>query len=246
MSCEIFLLHGCVDKNASLVKAFQYVARMQKSGFKDIFPWETHIDNDMIMFIAATDVATLRACRKVPTKDTQICGWLTAFIQGNVVYLAEISSRSASDNRYKGIGYELFMRLVEWCKNNSKEFIYLYPLNDVVKNIYVNKWGLQEITINQNSPRNSKYLFYRLKTLPSPQEILEKERRFEITDFDIVAESMTKAQVEWMQQLKKTCPKRFGEIVDELQKLICACGEPCEASSEIDSYLKQLNLSEAS
>jgi hypothetical protein len=77
--------------------------------------------------------------------DGTICGWLTAQLKESngrkYIYLAEISTRRIRDKYYGGVGKALFDKLV--ASAAGYDFIYLYPMNDVVKNIYI-KWGFSD------------------------------------------------------------------------------------------------------
>ena len=79
--------------------------------------------------------------------DGIICGWLTAQLNNNnnrkYIYLAEISTRRIKDEYYGGVGKALFDALVAKAKEGKYDFIYLYPMNDGVKNIYI-KWGFSD------------------------------------------------------------------------------------------------------
>ena len=79
--------------------------------------------------------------------DGIICGWLTAQLKNNnnrkYIYLAEISTRRIKDKYYGGVGKALFDALVTKANELKYDFIYLYPMNDGVKNIYI-KWGFSD------------------------------------------------------------------------------------------------------
>jgi len=105
----------------------------RNDGFKNIFPWKKQCDeeNKNIHYIA-----------KNP--EGLICGWMTVVwhekFGQKYVYLNEISTRRIKDAFYGGVGQRLHARLVEDARAGGAEFIYLYPLNPGVADIY-KKWG---------------------------------------------------------------------------------------------------------
>ena len=76
--------------------------------------------------------------------DGRICGWLTAELKHDhnrrYIYLAEISTRRIRDEVYGGVGRQLHEALVAAASEGKYNFIYLYPVNDKVAEIYEG-WG---------------------------------------------------------------------------------------------------------
>jgi len=99
-------------------------------------------------------------------EDGTICGWLTAQLKHdhgrNYIYLAEISTRRIRDKYYGGVGKALFDSLVVKANVDGYDFIYLYPMNDMVKNIYI-KWGFRDPARVVGVPHQ----FYVLKKEPT-------------------------------------------------------------------------------
>jgi len=73
-----------------------------------------------------------------------ICGWLTArsaeLFGQYYIYLNEISTRRIKDELYGGIGKKLHDALLKDAQEAGVDFIYLYPLNPSVAEIY-KTWG---------------------------------------------------------------------------------------------------------
>ena len=102
-----------------------------------IQPWSSKFGNDPDWHFVS----------QAQAPDGIICGWLTAQLNNNnnrkYIYLAEISTRRIKDEYYGGVGKALFDALVAKAKEGKYDFIYLYPMNDGVKNIYI-KWGFSD------------------------------------------------------------------------------------------------------
>lgn len=252
MSCELFTVDLGVQ-SSRLLDAFVNLAQTQKSGFIDVFPWHIAQNNNVIMIIAATNLMELRACKrratgltKMPTRDTNICGWLSAIVNEKSVYLAEISSRRKCDGsaQYPGIGKILFDKLVEWSNKNHKDYICLYPLSEAVEQVYI-KWGLTKIEYPQNNtgkPSPSKLMFYKLKLLPSANQVKTIDP-ITTTDFDIISSALNESQKGFMEHLSTSkdpnAKSLFKQIIEDVQCLLSLCDEEEELESEIEKYFKE-------
>lgn len=119
-----------------------------------IQPWSSKFENDPDWHFVSQ------------APDRTICGWLTAQLKNNnnrkYIYLAEISTRRIKDKYYGGVGKALFDALVTKANELEYDFIYLYPMNDGVKNIYI-KWGFSDPATIVGVPHQ----FYVLKKKPT-------------------------------------------------------------------------------
>ena len=133
-------------------------ADKQQDAFVSIFPWKKQCDEagDHVHYIARNPAGI-------------ICGWLSArsvdMFGQYYIYLNEISTRRIKDELYGGIGKKLHDALLKDAQEAGVDFVYLYPLNPAVGDLY-KKWGYKtersEIT----------QLFYILKSEPK-REILD-------------------------------------------------------------------------
>ena len=96
-----------------------------------ITPWKSQFGNEANLHFVAH------------ARDT-ICGWLAAqtkeMYSRKYIYLSEISTRRIKDKLYGGVGTRLHDALVKHAIDNGYNFIYLYPVNAHVANVYV-RWG---------------------------------------------------------------------------------------------------------
>lgn len=133
MACNV-IRYDC-GRNDNIIERLGHNASSQmdrNEGFKNIFPWKKQCaENTHIHYIAMNP-------------DRLICGWMTVVwhekFGQKYVYLNEISTRRIKDAFYGGVGQRLHARLVEDARAGDAEFIYLYPLNPGVADIY-KKWG---------------------------------------------------------------------------------------------------------
>jgi len=149
--------HECT-RNSNVIKHLGQAANLQlekNEGFKNIYPWKKQCDeyNDYRHYIARSPSGI-------------ICGWMTAqWIQEfgqNYIYINEISTRRIKDELYGGIGRRLHAALIEDATASGAEFIYLFPLNSTVADVYT-KWGyvharpelLQMFLVLKAPPNNS-------------------------------------------------------------------------------------------
>jgi len=114
-----------IAKLAALATAQQAA----NSGFsKEIFPWERACLTESYVHYVAKD------------KSGILCGWLVADfkeVKGQkCIYLAQIATRRIKDSLYGGIGQKLHQALVKDAIAFDYEFIYLYPLDKSVTEIY--------------------------------------------------------------------------------------------------------------
>jgi len=134
MACEV-TRYDCA-KDAEIIARIGHNANVQlarNDGFKNIFPWKKQCSEESVHFhYVARNSAGL------------ICGWMTVLWKTEFgqkyVYINEITTRRIKDEFYGGVGQRLHTRLVEDANAGGAEFIYLYPLNPVVAEIY-KKWG---------------------------------------------------------------------------------------------------------
>ena len=144
--------------NAKRIKELAYVADAQQAtnaGFaKDIYPWKSLCDNGKYLHYVARDATGI------------ICGWLTATIKQfedqTYIYLVEIGTRRIKDSLYGGIGHKLHSALLVDALRLGCEFIYLYPLDAAVTELYKRpEWSY--IQLRPDIP----YLFRLLTGTPS-------------------------------------------------------------------------------
>lgn len=250
MECQIIKMEGKMDRQSRLLAAFKNYAERQRNAYVDIFPWQMQMRNSMVMFVAANNLRGLRgAC--TPTAETKICGWLTAFLEEKggqrVIYLAEISSRSATNASpvFKGIGKKLFDALLQWAKEKNVQFIYLYPLNEKVKALY-ERWGLAQEAYNARGQDMSKYMFYKLDLAASPSpsflaKLKQTQTSAEVTEIDVLADYLTNAQIQFMRRLESTDKDLYDVISKELQTVIQMCDNEDELDQGIMEIIQQYN-----
>lgn len=248
MECELFKVHLPVH-NSGLLDAFVNMAQSQKSGFVDVFPWHIARNKDILMIISASNLMELRSCKRrsiqrVPTRDTNICGWLSAIVFDKSVYLAEISSRRNADGKamYKGIGKAMFDELVKWSIEHGKDYIYLYPLNDEVATIY-KKWNLTKVCYKANSGDKiqSKFMFYKLNLLPSQNQVKAMDPDISTTDFDTISDVLSASQKSFMKRLLESEDKSlYDEIIDNIQCILSLCDDEDELKTEIEKYFSSV------
>lgn len=252
--CEIFILERPFSTQNKLSKSFARLAQTQKNSFVDIFPWRVlqqstgKRNKEMVMIVAATRLRNNARCGKAPSKDTVICGWLTAMIDSkyNHVYLAEISAISAtkSNAQFRGIGKKLFDELVRWCNAHDKDFIYLLPYSQRVKDLYEQKWGLRSLAFIDDETgvkHSSRRLFYPLKVLPDAEWLRkeELENNFTVDDFDFLQEELSEAHCNFMRDLKDNNPSLFDEILQEIQGFVAICDDQDEREQVIKDYMEK-------
>ncbi len=109
-----------------------------EKNYTDIFPWKKACKGaPYVHFIAHA---------KRADGSTLILGWLTLLIlehdgkpHGSIV---EISTRRIRDEFYGGVGKRLNDAVVSWATEKGLEFLYLWPLNETVRAIYMRpEWG---------------------------------------------------------------------------------------------------------
>jgi hypothetical protein len=133
-------------------------AEKQKDAFVSIFPWKKQCAEaeDHVHYIARSPKGI-------------ICGWLTArsaeMFGQYYIYLNEISTRRIKDELYGGIGKKLHDALLKDAQEAEVDFIYLYPLNPGVAEIY-KTWGYK------TERPEIVQLFYILKSEPN-REMLD-------------------------------------------------------------------------
>jgi hypothetical protein len=133
-------------------------ADKQQDAFVSIFPWKKQCDEaeDHVHYIARNPAGI-------------ICGWLSArsveMFGQYYIYLNEISTRRIKDELYGGIGKKLHDALLKDSHEAGVDFIYLYPLNPAVADLY-KKWGYKTERPQIN------HLFYILKSEPN-REMLD-------------------------------------------------------------------------
>lgn len=140
-------------------------------GFVDIFPWHGGCDLAEIHYVAQKT-------------DGTICGWMTVKVRESkgrkFLYLSEISAIRIQHESYRGVGKRLHDKLVEDSKTEdgkgfAYDFIYLYPVNKIVKATYKDKWGYKDLF-----PGDAKHehLYLKLGAEPTPavkEEIQPKD-----------------------------------------------------------------------
>jgi len=105
----------------------------EPEAFKSIFPWKKQCGDypGHIHYVSQSPGGV-------------ICGWLTAEWKNEkgqkYIYLNEITTRRIKDELYGGVGQRLHAALVDEARRGGAEFIYLYPLNPLVAEVY-KIWG---------------------------------------------------------------------------------------------------------
>lgn len=119
--------------HATKIQELGEEANKQEDAFKSIFPWKKQCSEaeDHVHYVARSPGGI-------------ICGWLSArsaeMFGQYYIYLNEISTRRIKDELYGGIGQKLHDALLKDAKEAGVDFIYLYPLNPGVAEVY-KKWG---------------------------------------------------------------------------------------------------------
>ncbi len=244
-SCDLYLFQGKIT-NQDMMNRLVKVAESQKNQYLHIFPWNIRMASNTIMIVAASDVMCLRGRQAnpaiVPTPRTNICGWLTAYLykkkNHNFMYLSELSSKSALDKDnglYKGLARRMFDKLVDYAKNNNVGFIYLYPMNDAVRDIYT-RWGFSEAGQNRR-----KYQYYRMDINDgifnnAVQSLESKENDVIVDDFDAIAENLTREQSNFMRSIEETDEDLYNELFATIS-LMSEELNSAALNNEISNYL---------
>jgi hypothetical protein len=119
--------------HAKKIQELGQEANKQEDAFVSIFPWKKQCSEaeDHVHYVARSPGGI-------------ICGWLSARSSETFgqyyIYLNEISTRRIKDELYGGIGQKLHDALLKDAKDAGVDFIYLYPLNPGVAEVY-KKWG---------------------------------------------------------------------------------------------------------
>ena len=135
MPCEITLYH-CPEDQPMIARLSSNANAQQarNSGFSiNIQPWKDMCKNDY--HYVARDQAT-----------GTICGWLTVVMKtykrSKYIYIVEISTRRIRNELYGGVGQQLHNRMIEDATRFGAKFVYLYPLNTAVRDLYMRpEWG---------------------------------------------------------------------------------------------------------
>lgn len=244
MACEVVVIDGQYT-NPETVQKFVNIAKKQKDAFRQIFPWEISLKKRVVMIIASTNLRKLRSTT-APSGFSKICGWLTAFVdyRDKSCYISELSSRSVSDKapEFRGVAYRLYQELITFCQKKNLKYIYLYPLNDVVKSIY-EKWGLQPVeykNVNTSQVKKTTHMFYQLDLgyLPNNRRLDEMSRPSEIDDFETIAEYLTNSNKTMLESLKINNKNMFDDIVMNLEALVAICEDGNTKADCIQDYIQ--------
>lgn len=216
-------------------------AQKKRKEFVDIFPWDNEDRSDKIAVIAATNISA-DTCSS--TRKTRICGWLTAYVRKDAVYLAEISTRrqlkKTNDLSFKGVGKCIFDRLVAWSQQHKKKYIYLYPLNKKVAEIYTG-WGFTKLSLKG---KECEYMFYKLKSLPGPttlRKICKFHRVQEaIEDSLYVFEKIKETHAQKLKAIREENQALYESIVKEIQAIICMCESDEQCKKEVNKYFSTM------
>ena len=138
MPCEITLYH-CPEDEPTIARLSSNANTQQahNSGFYVyVQPWKGVCKNDY--HYVARDKAT-----------GIICGWLTiamkTFKRTKYIYIVEISTRRIHNDLYGGVGQRLHNKMIEDATRLGAKFVYLYPLNAAVREIYMRpEWGYSQ------------------------------------------------------------------------------------------------------
>jgi hypothetical protein len=244
-SCDIIEIDGDTA-HPETVKKFVKIANTQKHTFKDVYPWHIALNKSVLMFAAFTNLKNLRKT-KIPSGSTELCGWLTAFIDKDKksAYIAELSSRSVTDKdpRFKGVAYKLYIRLINYCKNNDLKYIYLVPLNSIVESIYI-KWGLKKLDYqNTNSKNNKKtmHMFYLLNVddIPDNNTLADLSKPFTYEEMNTIAEHLSNTQIDMIENIKTSDKNLYSDIIDNLSLIISLCDESNNVDKEVGKCLQK-------
>lgn len=236
--CETFLFTYAYDKKNPLLRLLKRRAEEQKNAYVDIFPWKKAMKKNVVMIVGATDLRCMRQSRKSLTADTKICGWLTAVEEGDHVYIVELSSRSITDPSFKGFARTLVVNLLKYCESRGHKFVYLFPLNNVVRNLYKSAYGFDDHPANSNKHFLYKPIQEAVPISPETVRQIIEEFDFKIKKslksgpLDAIVEYLSPSQVDWVEGVKQTDPAAFEQIVQELEAIACVCqGESMNANS---------------
>lgn len=146
-SCKIHVFDCSQENDRRMVSFLQGVAASQKYFFEHIFPWETRCINQRL-YVAYSGEEDILNTKTPPT----ICGWMNVVLQEEkykdknmtykMGYITELTSRSATDKNFKGIGSLLLDALdrdAEDINSLGLDFNFLTPLNKNVVGFYKKK-----------------------------------------------------------------------------------------------------------
>ncbi len=219
---EVTVLDCSKKKDTKQIAEFSKLVEAQyaaEKNYVNVFPWIKGCKSPFIHFIAHTK-----------RKDGRplIGGWLTLLIMEHEGkdhgYLSEISTRRTKDEHYGGVGQLLHSAMLQWAAKHKLEFVYLWPLNEGVRAIYMKPdWGYVP-------KRNDVHQLFRVLRSEPPNDFLdtlvrpdETEERAETLDeyIEMIEEIVeTLGDEEFQELLEKARPFLVSDnphIADFLQ-----------------------------
>ncbi len=165
----------------------QYAAELN---FVNIFPWKKQCKAPYIHFVA----------HAVRNGTPLLCGWLTLLVMEDEGsgFINEVSTRQTKDEFRRGVGQLLNNAVVQWAVTKGLKFLYLYPLNEEVRKVYMTPaWGY--VQAHEKLPH-----LFRILSEPPSKNLLDK----------MVSERADQPQNDWDAMLEF-----LDELADEDETL---------------------------
>jgi len=218
------------------VAVLQELAHGQRVDFHDIFPWEGQVckDKHVVVYVA------LEAAGFEPIKEPFItvdwlernqpllCGWLNVRVSTvedssqKIAFISDVTTRAAKDVTYRGVGSALIHALeVDAKLNANADFIYLFPLSNVVG--FYRKLGY--VQVSPHIPHMFKVLGPGASSNPTPAFIADLEQRYAQTKnetpvdmLDHFEDDVPRSTMRALRKIVNADPEVIYELVALLQE----------------------------
>jgi hypothetical protein len=232
MPCEITLYH-CPEDRAAIARLSNNANAQQarNSGFSEnVKPWKGVCKNEY-HYIARD------------TKTGIICGWLSiilkTFKRTKYVYIVEISTRRIRNDLYGGVGQRLHNKMVEDAIHFGAKFVYLFPLNGVVRELYMRpQWGYTELR------PDVKHLFKPLvRDFDMPNEFLDTLAEPDIIEAAIAIAKRDKALLRLIKELTpiiRANPEYLHKLEEEIDIMEVNELSDSDKRGELRSFLSNI------
>jgi hypothetical protein len=232
MPCEITLYH-CPEDRAAIARLSNNANAQQArdSGFSEnVKPWKGVCKNEY-HYIARD------------TKTGIICGWLSiilkTFKRTKYVYIVEISTRRIRNDLYGGVGQRLHNKMVEDAIQFGAKFVYLFPLNGVVRELYMRpQWGYTELR------SDVKHLFKPLvRDFDIPNEFLDTLAEPDIIEAAIAIAKRDKALLRLIKELTpiiRANPEYLRRLEEEIDIMEVNELSDSDKRGELRSFLSNI------
>ena len=229
MPCEITLYH-CPEDGATIARLSKNANAQQErnSGFSEnIQPWKGICKNEY-HYVARDKASGI------------ICGWLTIILKTHkrtkYIYIVEISTRRIRNSLYGGVGQRLHNKMLEDAVQFGAKFVYLYPLNATVRDLYMKpQWGYVELR------PDVKHLFKPLvRDLVIPNDFLDTLAEEDIIDIAKKIAGRDKAlvkRIETLAPLIRGSPEIMQQLQDEIDIMEGNELSDSEKKKELRSFL---------